>query len=462
MPARHPVAQGYERLSAASPIRIHIQRILLVSLCRLLKSARIVCIAAVAVVEAIAIPFRPVFVVMFRYGLVPIYKGYLKVKSRLGEAWRPAKNRLLFSFSTRYVVHGMLILLTLFVATNSLKAREVRTEDFNSPPMLLSMLSGDTSSEVVETTDAIAVTPSRHYGGGIGGISPYDAAAQADFDQIDAATSQDASSLIKPGLTSTDNTPLPRDGAFAYVVEDGDTVGTIALKFHISINTILYENRITANDFIKPGQKLTILPVTGVSHQVQARETLAAIANTFKADQSQILEFNKLANADQISVGDILIVPGGTPPAPTPAPSSNYGRSSIADNTPIPQNAPAGHSDHMLWPTTYHKINQGYRGRFHTGVDIDADTGNPIYAAESGTVTLAGWYNGYGLHIRISHGGGIQTLYGHASRLLVKEGQYVTKGQVIALAGSTGHSTGPHLHFEVRINGAPVNPFNYL
>uniref|UniRef100_B8HN83 Peptidase M23 n=1 Tax=Cyanothece sp. (strain PCC 7425 / ATCC 29141) TaxID=395961 RepID=B8HN83_CYAP4 len=103
----------------------------------------------------------------------------------------------------------------------------------------------------------------------------------------------------------------------------------------------------------------------------------------------------------------------------------------------------------------------GYQ-RLHAGTDFGADTGTPIRAAEGGTVIFAGWYGGYGNTVIIDHGGGLTTLYAHTSQMYVREGQTVQRGEAIAAVGSTGLSTGPHLHFEVRENGEPVNPLNYL
>ena len=100
--------------------------------------------------------------------------------------------------------------------------------------------------------------------------------------------------------------------------------------------------------------------------------------------------------------------------------------------------------------------------RMHTGVDIDADMGAPIKASDAGVVVSAGWQGGYGKCIVITHGGGLATLYGHASELLVAAGDTVKRGEVIGKVGSTGYSTGPHLHFEVRVNGSPVDPLGYL
>jgi murein DD-endopeptidase MepM/ murein hydrolase activator NlpD len=101
-------------------------------------------------------------------------------------------------------------------------------------------------------------------------------------------------------------------------------------------------------------------------------------------------------------------------------------------------------------------------GRLHAGIDIAAPIGTPIRAADTGTVQIASWYGGYGNYTCIGHGGGISTCYGHQSSIGVSVGQTVSQGQIIGACGSTGHSTGPHLHFEIRINGDPVDPMGYL
>ena len=131
---------------------------------------------------------------------------------------------------------------------------------------------------------------------------------------------------------------------------------------------------------------------------------------------------------------------------------------------------PATNSGAMIWPLTGPITSEfGWRShpifggqRFHSGIDIGGDYGLPIHAAQSGIVSHAGWIDGYGNTVMIEHGGGIVTLYGHNENLAVDVGQYVNQGDVIAYCGSTGNSTGPHCHFEVRLNGEPVSPFNYL
>ena len=126
----------------------------------------------------------------------------------------------------------------------------------------------------------------------------------------------------------------------------------------------------------------------------------------------------------------------------------------------------------MQWPVPgRYMLSDVYRARynpvngrreFHSGIDIPTPTGSSIVAADGGVVIRASWMNGYGYTVIIDHGNGITTLYGHNSRLVVSAGQRVSRGDVIARAGSTGNSTGPHCHFEVRINGSAVNPAPYV
>ncbi|MDR2903470.1 MAG: peptidoglycan DD-metalloendopeptidase family protein [Clostridiales bacterium] len=148
-------------------------------------------------------------------------------------------------------------------------------------------------------------------------------------------------------------------------------------------------------------------------------------------------------------------------------------KAAAAKNAPAPRSggssAPVTYNGRLGWPVpgkSYISSDYGYRTsprkEFHTGIDIPTPTGSDIVAAESGTVVTARYMNGYGYTVVISHGGGLSTLYGHNSKLVVSEGESISRGQVIAKAGSTGYSTGPHCHFEVRANGGHTNPWTYL
>jgi LysM repeat protein len=274
-------------------------------------------------------------------------------------------------------------------------------------------------------------------------------------------TMNEGSSLVKPELAETVKTKRPRTGVVEYVVLPGDTISTIAQEFEVSVNTILWENNKTAYNLIRPGDKLAILPMTGVSHLVKKGETLGAIAKKYEVGEPEIMEANKLAEGQALAIGAKLIIPGGRQYVePVRQVKSYTGFSAIKDIVSAPNAAPAA-GNKMNWPTSGGRITQRYSVR-HYAVDIANKVGTPIYAADAGTVELAGWGSGYGNQIVIDHGGGKKTRYAHLSKFNVKKGDTVSKGQVVGGMGSTGWSTGSHLHFEVIIGGRKQNPLNYI
>ncbi|PIY93658.1 MAG: hypothetical protein COY69_00520 [Candidatus Magasanikbacteria bacterium CG_4_10_14_0_8_um_filter_32_14] len=249
-----------------------------------------------------------------------------------------------------------------------------------------------------------------------------------------------------------------------YTVQVDDVIGEIAKRFGISINTILWANNLTTRSYIQPNQTLIILPMDGVTHKVIKGDTVSKIARIYDADSTQIVKFNKLEkDGADIVVGETLIIPGGEKPTPKVAPALIANRPS-SFNKVVPVSsvlAPAGSG--YLWPTDAKIITQ-YFGLTHNALDIAAPIGTRIYATKAGTVIISqcGWNGGYGCYIKIDHGNGIISLYGHNSKLLVNVGDYVVQGQNISLMGSTGHSSGPHTHFEIRVNGKNVNPLSYV
>lgn len=262
-----------------------------------------------------------------------------------------------------------------------------------------------------------------------------------------------------------------------YSVKEGDTISTIAEQFAISTNTLLWANDLTRTSKIKVGQKLTILPVTGVQYEVKKGDTISGIAKKFDGDSEEILSYNDLESANKIVVGMTLIIPNGelpatkkvvakVPSAPvkktTGATSSSTSVTAKAtldaddavNNGAVPpvsvRNIDTG--DYFIHPVPGSIQTQGLHG--YNSVDFGAPTGTPILAAADGVVIIekgAGkWYGGYGNYIVIEHDNGTQTLYSHNSKNVVNVGDAVKQGQTIGLVGSTGRSTGPHLHFEVR------------
>lgn len=173
---------------------------------------------------------------------------------------------------------------------------------------------------------------------------------------------------------------------------------------------------------------------------------------------SELGEMTSIERADSI-LKDIVDrnKPVETPKVTVPKASSNI---QTAATIGAAQVAATGSG---VWPTVNRRINCAYMGYAgHTGIDLGGAVGTAIYAYRSGTVTFAGWGTGYGLHVKVDHGNGMSTLYAHCSQLLVSAGQQVSEGQMIAKIGLTGYTTGPHLHFEVRFNGVPVNPYPYI
>lgn len=232
-----------------------------------------------------------------------------------------------------------------------------------------------------------------------------------------------------------------------YVVREGDTLSQIADMFRVSINTIRWANDIAPGESIQPGETLVILPVSGVRHTVKKGDTLASITKKYGGDIGEVMSYNALASDAEIAVGDVVVVPNGEIVTPKKAPSGGGKQ---------PSGGGASIAGYFMKPVSGVRT-QGIHG--YNGVDIGAPAGSPIVAAASGEVIVsrgAGWNGGYGNYVVIRHGNGTQTLYAHNSQNIVYTGDTVVQGQVIGYVGSTGKSTGSHLHFEVR--GAK-NPF---
>lgn len=249
----------------------------------------------------------------------------------------------------------------------------------------------------------------------------------------------------------------PRDKVENYTVKSGDTLASIGKKFGISVDTIKWANDLK-NDTIKPEQTLKIAPVTGVVHTVVSGETVYSIAKKYKTTAQNIVNFifNDFADIDTFALraGQVLYVPDGVIEPEQPK---------YAAMAPQYANAVAGvrGSTNFIWPTT--GIITQYPTWYHMAFDIASNSLPPIIAADTGTVTFAGCIDwGYGCHVVIDHGNGYSTLYGHMSVISVSAGQAVNQGQQIGVMGSTGRSTGPHLHFEIRSGGTLLNPQDFL
>ncbi|PIR70309.1 MAG: hypothetical protein COU46_02075 [Candidatus Niyogibacteria bacterium CG10_big_fil_rev_8_21_14_0_10_42_19] len=232
-----------------------------------------------------------------------------------------------------------------------------------------------------------------------------------------------------------------------YVVREGDTLSDVAKLFGVSQNTILWANDIKRSDLIKTGEILLILPISGIQHQIKTDETIASIAKKYGGDTEEIIEYNGLPENGALIAGETILIPDGelaTPKYVSQSASQTYSSS-------------PSYVGYYMRPIAGGRRTQGIHG--YNGVDLAVSCNSPIFASATGNILIArsyGWNGGYGQYIVIGHPNSTQTLYAHANSIIVNSGSRVVQGQVIGYVGSTGKSTGCHVHFEIR--GAR-NPF---
>lgn len=252
--------------------------------------------------------------------------------------------------------------------------------------------------------------------------------------------------------TAADIEETPSGGQISvYIVREGDNLSQIAKMFNVSVNTIIWSNNINRGDSIRTGQTLVILPISGVRYEIKKGDTLNSIAKKLNGDIDEIMRFNDIYSDKELAVGQTLIVPNGEiVPTPSAKPKGKF-------YNPAHDTAGPYYANYYARPIIGGIKTQGLHG--YNGVDLADSCGKPVLASAGGDVIISrsgAWNGGYGNYIVISHSNGTQTLYSHLSSNIVLAGWHVAKGQVIGYIGSTGRSTGCHLHFEVR--GAK-NPF---
>jgi LysM repeat protein len=252
----------------------------------------------------------------------------------------------------------------------------------------------------------------------------------------------------------------PREAIEVYQVKAGDTVLAIAARYGLQPETIMWANSAieTNPDRLAIGDQLNILPFDGVLHVVKPGDTLSGLAAKYKVDVSKIVGYasNGLTDpSSALKIGSQIVVPDGTKPFVTPQIATGVRRADA------PVDAAKG-SGSFSWPTSGNITQQFWGG--HRAIDIGSWVGAPVKAADSGYVVLAGggWNGGYGNHVIVDHGNGYTTLYAHLNSIFVRPGESISRGQQLGTVGNTGNSTGPHLHFEIRYQGTPRNPYNWL
>jgi murein DD-endopeptidase MepM/ murein hydrolase activator NlpD len=305
-------------------------------------------------------------------------------------------------------------------------------------------------------------------------------AAQVDLPVFVPQPSLGRPSLNRVAVLDTEIPPRPRVDVITYTVQQGDSLFSIADDFGLKAETILWGNYDVLEDnphLLKTGQEINILPVNGTYYQWHENDTLTQVASFFKVAPEAIIQYpgNRFDLTETtiedpgIKPGKWLIVPDGWrpikdwgPPAITrsnPASAAYYG----AGHCGAIYEGAIGTST-FIWPTTSRQISgYHYSPPIHPAIDIGGQVGNAIYAVDNGVVVYAGWSDyGFGYLIVIDHGTGWQSAYAHLSAVGVSCGQSVFQGTVIGGLGSTGNSSGPHLHFELVFNGSKVNPLNFL
>ncbi|MDZ4768580.1 MAG: M23 family metallopeptidase [Chloroflexota bacterium] len=328
---------------------------------------------------------------------------------------------------------------------------------------------------------------------------PTDNAAAA---AVTSAELDSASALSSEGLTALLNAPIavhrttfgfeiarsdysaftiipdrPRSEVIQYEVQQGDTIFRIAERFGIEPETIAWANDRSLIGRLRPGRRVNIMPINGVYHSILTETSIAEIAAQYAVDPYAIIdsEYNNLFGATPdttLTTGAKLVIPGGTaeqivwnPVVERVGGDANGAGGQIAFSPGDPGSCglvdnPGGGGG-WVRPLGGYTWTQGFSS-IHTGVDLSASEGAPVMAANGGTVIFAGWNNyGYGYLVVLAHGP-FTTVYGHLSSYNARCGSYVSAGQVIGGVGSTGQSTGNHLHFEIRYNDVPQNPTSVM
>ncbi|MFA5030561.1 MAG: M23 family metallopeptidase [Patescibacteria group bacterium] len=397
-------------------------------------------------------PFRFIGKAFFNHGLVPLYQLYRKIKKIGLNIFDPFRRSFLYPLVSKHIAITVLAAVGLLVAYNNIDLRTAEAQQIGTQS-IAAAINYNLNADIEEVVEGVPPLE-EHLFASI--ITPVQATPLPTV--TTTAQERTTNVVVASGGAGTIEKPT---GVTSYTVQGGDTISTIADQFEISTQTVLWANGLGETDYIKPGQTLKIPPVSGVIHNVQSGDTVSSIAKKYGVSDSTILDYNKLADASIIESGQVLVVPGGKPPE-TPKPvSTSVAKNSSSYSGSIPSSAPASNV-RFIWPTTSHRINQYYRYG-HTGVDIDGDYSSPMYAAAAGVVSKVAYLNyGYGYHVIITHSDGTQTVYAHASKIFVTQGQHVSQGQTIAMVGTTGRSTGTHLHFEIIIGGHKINPLSYI
>jgi murein DD-endopeptidase MepM/ murein hydrolase activator NlpD len=399
------------------------------------------------------------------------YKKVSSLPGLWGLIWRTARtiriqpiqrsiNRAFSAvLSSRYLQHAVVFLILVLVIINNVSASET-----DSLGQIDQGFESQADAKIINNEDLVSLVKV---------IDQYTLVSE-EADVLPERLSQERSILIdRSGFiiqtayafdqdvsevtAGTEPAKSKRRKTETYIIQGGDTLSLIAERYGISVTTLKFANNLSDIDTILPGDKLVVPSANGVLHKVKAGETLLGIVNKYRGDFEKTLKENSLDEKSFIFAGQDILVVGGRYVAPTPRlPTRSTNTSSFAGSSGT-YSGPIGN---FVFPTSSGTYYNGYHW---WAIDIPRPTGTSVRASDGGRVVNAGWNSGgYGNYIVIDHGNGYKTLYGHLSSISVSSGQYVNQGQYIGGIGSTGRSTGSHLHFEIIRNGQKQNPIQYF
>jgi len=256
----------------------------------------------------------------------------------------------------------------------------------------------------------------------------------------DSAPSRESEENLRPHAPRAVQTQTMTN----YTVQDGDTLWTLAGRWHLRLSTLQRLNALRSPDDLTVGQVLMVPPEDGVLATAHAGDTVSAVAARYGVGPEPVAAFNGLRPDDLLTPGVALFVPSGQEESTAVIPNRGGQRTATG---------------HFIWPAPG-MLTQGF-WRWHQAIDVANGWGTNLAAADSGRGIWSGWGD-YGIYVQIDHGNGFSTLYGHMARSFVSVGQWVDRGHVIGLMGSTGRSTGPHVHFAIHYQGIPQDPIRYL
>lgn len=422
----------------------------------------------------IFLPVKKAGALAFRFLIFPIYKLFYFMRYRLLRSNHSSRSRVFAFLNKNYVIHILIAVIGGAVLAGNLNAQELRDENYGEKTLIYTLISKEEYEELTEEgllqpQDKAVSYLDQNVALGMQDMPVVGADTEPPQDLL--SVTQGGLALLKPNIIQpvtpgeiTSTVVERRDGIIVYTVQPGETISTIASRFGISLETVLWQNNLTSRSVIRPGQSLEILPVSGIAHKVARNETVSSIAKKYKVSEEEIIKQNNLLDVSDIKISQVLIVPGGKKIYPTVAvvkKTSNVPAVSSITKLFVPPAGDVSRATPLLWPAAARTITQYYK-LGHLGLDIGAPIGTAIYAADDGVVEISGWQNGYGNTILLRHNDGSKTRYGHFSKLYVSKGDTVTRGQTIGGMGSTGWSTGSHLHFEVIIGGKKKNPLTYI